>query len=265
MPDLKRPIKPIGYYFELDEKGCLINPAKFSNIPDNLLPIVEQVKKAYTDYFQENLHSLYLRGSLVRGTYQKDVSDVDVIGLVYTKDIKWKHVPFEQTLQEKLQRALEMTIDLELMISSCSSTLYKDYPKLAMVLKTQSCCIWGTDIKEEIPDFKLDSSLLIHHHWLKEDIMRFLKKEIRIEKEYQSIMKMMIRCGFELVFEKEQQFTLDLYPAVKSFGKYYPIKKEEMEKVLFYFLNPDQNEQKQVHIIEDFGNWLVSKIENELL
>ncbi len=258
-----REVKAIGSYFDLDENGFLINPSNWSNIPSKWHSPINLIRNAYIEYFQDSLHSLYLRGSLARGTYVEGVSDVDFIGLV-KREAKWEHVSFEKDLEEELKTKFSFISDLELMISAYSKNLMISYPALAMILKTQAICIYGKDIGEELPHFKPGIDLLLHFKWIDQDVKEYLKLKSPSQSDNQLIMKMLIRCGFELLIEKEKTFTLDLYPAVQSFKKHYPEYAGEMDSVLHFYLNPFENLEKQRELIVTFGVWLVKEVDRLL-
>ncbi len=68
-------------------------------------------------------------------------------------------------------------------------------------------------------------------------------------------MKRTVRIGFELVMEKEQCFTLDLYPCYEMFSKHYPEKSKEMMEALKLAVFPtaDMNHMWEViHSLNDF-------------
>jgi len=258
-----RQVEEIGSYFDLDENSFIINPSDWSNVPSKWHAPIDEIQNAYLDYFQDSLHSLYLRGSLARGTYVAGISDIDFIGLVQ-RETKWEHVVFENDLELELKSKFPFVSDLELMVSAYSKNLLASYPALAMILKTQAICLYGNDIRKEIPHFKLGQSLLLHFKWIEKDVKEYLKLKRPSVSDNQGVMKVMIRCGFELVIEKEKAFTLDLYPAVQSFKKHYPEYGQEMDSALYFYLNPFENLKKQRELIVTFGDWLVKEVENLL-
>lgn len=51
-------------------------------------------------------------------------------------------------------------------------------------------------------------------------------------------MKVIIRSGFELVMEREQQYIPDFFLYYQTFSKYYPHQAAKMRQCLYYYLNP---------------------------
>ncbi len=258
-------VRDIGQFLELNAEGQLINPACLSLLPGEWKIPLEVIKQYYTDYYGHQLHSLYLRGSLARGTYVSGVSDVDVFGLIKKEELHWEKTPFNPALTSMLSEKMQQSLSLETMVSSFHQKLDEQYPQLAVILKTQSVCIWGTDIIPVIPDFYPDRSVLMHHRWLQQDLEDFFSKKKKTILDRKAIHKMLIRCGLELVVERSGRFTLDLYPAVQLFVQYYPDQKAIMEQTLYYYLNPKEQLFRQYSGIEKLGNWLLSEIKLNLV
>jgi len=111
-------VQPLGDYLDSDEQGYLINPAAWQHIPKAWHLPIEAIKQAYQDFYKDALHSLYLRGSLVRGTYRAGISDVDVLALVQGAK-RWQVVPFADTLEKGMEWILQCVFHLIERINPC--------------------------------------------------------------------------------------------------------------------------------------------------
>lgn len=258
-------IQAIGDYLKLDNLGYIINPARLEHLPEYGSVLVETIQEAYLKAYGNDLHSIYLRGSLVRGSFVPGISDIDAIGLLQNKGVRWKSAPFQKEIQSTLEKIIRGQVQIDARCSSYDEKMLITYPELAMILKTQAIAIFGTDIRTEIPKYRIDRSLLLHYRWLEEDLKHFFNKTINNAQDRKAIHKMLIRCGLEVVLERCQQFSFDLYPAIQLFGRIYPEKKAEMEQILYYFLNPDLDIEAQLRLIEKLGNWLIEEINAHIL
>ena len=70
----------------------------------------------------------------------------------------------------------------------------------------------------------------------------------------------MLRTGFELVMERANKYTRDLYPCYKAFADYYPEKESQMKEILHYALNPTDDMEKIRKLRGDFFPWLVEEV-----
>ena len=122
-------------------------------------------------------------------------------------------------------------------------------------------CINTTeDLNEAIPPFLPDKKMILNLTWLEEDLNDFLQKEKITKQDCQEITKILIRSGFELVMEKEQKFTTDLYLCYHVFSKYFPEKEQEMREILHLYLNPLEDEIYVKKIVNTLGKWVIEKV-----
>lgn len=208
---------------------------------------------------------MFLRGSLARGVFVEGQSDIDFIGLIKDSEIKLEPVPGSQIINSDLKARFSLDSDFELLVSGRTDNIPEDYPALAMILKTQSLCISGIDFSKRLPKYKPGRELMINYKWLASDVKNFLSNSGNQIRENKSILKGIIRSGFELVLEREGQYTVDLYPSMVSFGKYYPEKRHYMEEILHFYLNPFEQIDRQKLLVSIFGNWLVEEFKNSLM
>ena len=206
------------------------------------------------------MHSIYLRGSVARGNNVDGFSDIDVFAIIYDIEDRWKIADWQPDLQKELQIEFPFVKEVEVMLTQYFKDFYQKNPRLAMIIKTQSLCIYGEDLIEEIPPFLPNKKMILNLTWLEEDLNDFLQKETIAQKDYQEIAKILIRSGFELVKEKEQKFTTDLYLCYQVFSEYYPEKEKEMREVLHLYLNPIEDDLYLKNLIEDLGNWMLKQM-----
>lgn len=78
------------------------------------------------------------------------------------------------------------------------------------------------------------------------------------------IMKRIVRTGCELVMERSQKYTRDLYPCYELFAEYYPEKSDDMYRVLELAINPTKDKQEIIDALENFGDWIAQEVKNVL-
>jgi len=230
-----------GAFFPKDKDGYILNPCDYKKISKDLLPVLDHIISKYIEILGDTLVAVYLRGSVARGMQINNCYDIDTFALVRRQDIEWNKLEASETLNLELKELFGIKQRVEWMISSYYDNFIYKNPRLAMILKTQSLCLYGRDIKDQIPPFKPDQGMMLYDKWLEEDIRDYFDKDNPTTEDTQNILKTILRAGFELVMEREQEYTPDLYLCCHSFGKYYPDLKSKMDKLLFFFVNPPKN------------------------
>lgn len=258
------PLRPIGQFFKNDENGYVINPCSIDLIPNHWIPIMELIKESYLNNLSNEIHSIYLRGSLPRGFAIDRISDLDSFALIRKDRIRWQKATWADDFNVKIKKDYVFVQDIELMLSSFNKTLFEVNPRLSMVLKTQSLCIFGEDTIPSLPRFKPDKSMMLNFRWLENDLNIFSEKKDIQDIDCQEIMKTIIRSGFELVMERINKYTPDLYLCYKCFSEYYPSYEPNMKQALFLYLNPSKNVSYLKVFVDKFGRWMLKEVRKQI-
>ena len=255
-------IKPIGSFLSTDENGFIINTTSIESIQPEWKPAVDSLVVAYKKQFGDNLHSLYIRGSVAKGKAIKDISDIDTIAVLHSKSSR---VPRTKAVQEEILTAYPFVRRIEFGIHSLD--------KLGMftklMIQTQSVCVFGEDLTKTIPAFKVGKDTQQHIHSLEKEIsseLNYLEDKHtpdEIKESCSWTMKRIVRSGCELVMERSGKYTRDLYPCYTVFSEYYPEQKERMHQILEFAITPSDNAQAVIEILENFGSWIVREIKKE--
>lgn len=250
---------PIGGYLPMDKNGFLINDTSFERVTPTLLPLIADIITSFQKQEKDKLHSVWLRGSVARGNFVENISDIDFFALVFEPNIHWKKASWAEKTIKKLKHYYSFTQEIELNVSSYYTDFYQQNPRLSFILKTQSLCLFGQNIQEQVPRFQISNHLTLNSTWLEEDIRFFEKIKSPDKKEIQEILKIIIRSSFELVMLREKKYTSDLYWCIHSFGKYYPEKIKSAWQLLDCFIgNFDISDTEKIKKdILSFGNWLL--------
>src|SRR5688572_20436154 len=82
---MKERIERIGNIQKLNSEGYIINDFSLENIQEDYLVILEDIIKLYKKNYSDILHSIYIRGSVLKGMAVKEISDIDTIGIMKRK------------------------------------------------------------------------------------------------------------------------------------------------------------------------------------
>jgi hypothetical protein len=266
-------IKEVGSLLSIDSQGYLLNAAHMSKIQRPWKEAVDEIVLLYQTYFGHRLHSLYLRGSVAKGTAIEHFSDIDIMALlrgpVTRSDEIWAYKT-HQELEKKYKFATSIRPDFIVWeeVFSPDMTLRSFHFNFLFTLQTQGICLYGEDISPHLPPIKCDKvtallllqDLDVLFERVKNDFSQ-KQRDKYIKELCQWIMKAMIRNSFLLFMEREKAFTRDLYPCYLVFTKYYPHQQESIKKCLEYAINPISDKTEIIFYLDNFGMWLKEQIE----
>jgi len=260
-------IKNIGAFLEIDADGYIINPASLEKIQEKWFKPLEEAKEEYMARFGTALHSLYLRGSVPKGQGIDEISDLDTFAVVDLSedeiDISWW-----KEINDRIKEKYPFVEGVEIVAIPISQLSESKGDQI--MIKTQSICLYGTDLASTIAPFKPGFETTQHIQsiekkventlfWLQED-----KSEEKVAKKCAWIMKQLLRSGFELVMERSGKYTRDLYPCYETFSEFYPEKKDEMYKVLELAISPSADKQVIQKVVSGIGQWVADEAERYL-
>jgi hypothetical protein len=262
-------ITPSGELFALDAQGCILNPTAFSKIDPAFLPLVPALIACYQRHHGDDLYAVYLRGSVPRGMPLSSIADIDVVGILACNDhaqfIRWASPPWAATEMEGLSARYPMTQQIDFAIAHRDEAMPGRNASVKMMLQTQGLCVFGTDDSADWPRCRADRNAAFNHRWLAAELQHWHaqyagRPATTAQSAFlKSLAKTTIRAGFELVIERSGSYTVDLYPCMQAFGRYYPAQKGDMEDVMRTFLDPTITDSGALDWIERLLPLLISE------
>lgn len=245
--------------------GKLYMPTSKVHIQREYKSPIKDVLNFFKSLNNENIHSIYLRGSIIFGSGVKNFSDLDffIITLHPLRDFDRQLI---RRNMDKLNKKYPFITKFDLGYFTLDQILSM---KENVLIKLTSICIYGKDIKDKIKSPKPGKDITISLSLIEGEMAK-TRQEIKngfYNKTNTTsmclwIMKRIVRSGLEIVSEKEGCFTRDLDECFKKFIKYYPSKKECMQKALSFAIQPTTNIKLIKDIFDDIGDWLVAEGKN---
>ena len=251
-------IKSVGKYWKVDRDGYVVNDGSIDKVQEKWRPIIEEVKNAYLSHFGNKLKSIYIRGSVARGVAKEYVSDLDTIAFVDLPEDKII-LDWAKKFNNHIKNKYPFVTKVEIIVDTKEKAYSNNGNRI--MLKTQSVCIYGNDLAKNIKPFRINRDLVQHAFSLRKDMDKTLNHIKRnpgqkIMERCLSIMKRMVRTGFELVMVRTHKYTRDLCPGYKEFAKYYPEWKNEMKKALQLCITSTNNVQEIKLLLNTLGKFL---------
>lgn len=264
-------IKKIGYFCPTDVDGYILNDSSLSKIKPEYVEVIEEVIKNYQTYLGLDLHSIYIRGSIPRGSGINGISDLDTIAVTNKKtneiDLTWVD-EVEQAINNKFNCVNGVEFSFYHIGDVLETNIFSIIP---FMIKTHSVCVHGEDLIFHIPNFKADKAIGNEHlinlkiliNQAKADLIDNHDKE-DIKDCCVWIMKILVRAGLALIIVEESLYTRDLYPAYHLFALHFPEKEPQMRQALEYAVDPCDNPDDVLDILNQFGSWMINEAEKWL-
>jgi predicted nucleotidyltransferase len=264
--DQRIPIKKIGTILNVNNDGYIVSKSNLKKIHPPWSLLVTDIVNEYKKNHKDSLHSIYVKGSIARGTPIPNISDIDTLTL-FKGDVESLNFDWMKSFITDLEAKYPFCTGFDLVNKSADDVITGKNKIAPILLKTMGVCVDGTDLIPSLPNVKPGKGAFITT-W---GYRKFINKKINLLNTHNKIddlnfqckwiMKRILRTGFELVMERSQYFTKDLYPCYEIFSNYYPEKREEMKEVLFFSINNTASSKEILRILSSIGIWIADEIE----
>ncbi|WP_377890617.1 nucleotidyltransferase [Alkalihalobacillus sp. R86527] len=253
------------------EDGVIVNCSSMNNVSVEFKEAISFYKQAILSCFPNEIHSVYVRGSVPRGFGIEGVSDLDTIIITGSSQEKLSASDLDNIEKQVVER-FPFVNGVEMSIFSLEEVLETSrFAIIPFMIKTHSICIYGDNVQKKLPQYRADKALANAHIYpLKAQLLQ-AKDELVGNDDPEDvkdccvwIMKIIIRCGLAYVIEREHTYTRDLYPAYELFAKHYQGKEGEMRKALHYAVNPSEDIEELLTFLNTFGDWMIHESEKWL-
>ncbi|WP_214722200.1 nucleotidyltransferase domain-containing protein [Exiguobacterium sp. s192] len=209
--------------FGTDEAGYIINQTSRMNIQVMFRPVIEEVIGLLKKQFGEVLHSVYVYGSIGRGTAVAGKSDLDLTVIV-RKDVQIDALKEgTQGLLERHPEIIKVDYDIGMLGTVLSpENLYE----WGFWIRHVCSCIDGFDLSDQFSDMKPDVRI---SRALNRDLsvqLRMAHEKLEAGKmtqtEKRSLVKRMIRGAYLHVNVKDQSFAFTIEDSLSILRLYFP-------------------------------------------
>jgi uncharacterized protein len=259
-----------GVFLETDEEGYLIPDTSADKILSPWREAVDYARRIEVRRLGARLHSLYLRGSVPRGTAILGRSDVDLFAVLFDdRGDSNPPPPWPQHELEQFRRKFSFVTSLENSHITLAD-VHGPFHYYRFVMKASAVCIHGEDLLTQIAPCKPDAP--IAEEWFRifpHLVDLFVKnlegasgKEAR-KRLCHDMMKGFLRAGMLLVMKRQHGYTRDLYPSYQCFAKHYPEQELAMRRCLELAVNPISDPQVLLPLVTDLAAWMRQACEAE--
>ena len=259
-----RELKPIGPLQRVDAEGFLINPASVEAIVPPWDALVAATVEAYRRHLGDNLHSVYVRGSVAQGTAVENISDLDSFSVTPGLAKYWSD-HWGRRARQGLEERFEFCAEVELnCVPMAALWRHRRYKWARFHLKTQAACVFGEDLGPRLDPIRPGIDAMLHAPHVQGWLDRYRRKVERASRHKRlqlcrRIMTFILRAGFDVVMERERTYTRDLVRCYDAFAKHYPQRAAEMRHALELAIEPTADAVEMRSLFDGLGSWLVEE------
>jgi uncharacterized protein len=249
----------------LDQDGLITREGSLSRVPDTFAPVVAAARAQLAAAFGERrLHSVYLYGSIPRGTAIPGVSDFDLLLALHHKP-----TDADRAGADAIEAALDLAfaqIDGAGILLFSAGTLLSELERHDLGFFVACLCtpLLGEDLAAQLPRYRPDSLLARETNGdLGLALARWREQAAQAATERKSlsrgVARRIVRTGFTLVMPRWHGSTSDLATSAQVFGHYYPDRAGQMRAAAATARTPTSDPAVLSMLIDDLGPWLATE------
>ena len=268
-----------GRIWQIDERGFLISDATLEHLNPPFKAVVDDVVEAYLKHIKQDLHSIYITGSVPRGLAIAGQSDLNAIAVLeYYTDPELVMQDWISAAETDIRTKHDCVSDVQMELYPHGWLLHdeSEFSISAFILKTHAVCVWGIDMLPDLTSYRFlnrETRVAIAN----DDIIN-LEPDIdeaidTIEADDSSanvrywckqICKNMIHAAFGLVMVDEVVHTRDIDVSVSYFLKHYSDQEREIRQAVDFIVSPTDSASEILDFLDTFGAWLIDECDRWL-
>ncbi|MEU6354611.1 nucleotidyltransferase domain-containing protein [Streptomyces sp. NPDC047072] len=250
----------------LDGRGFIVREGGLGRVPSGFRAVVSGARDRVPGLFGARLHSVYLYGSIPRGTARVGISDLDL--LVVLRD---EPTDADREAVRVLGAALDgefPEIDGAGVLLESRTRVLSDLERYDLGWFVACLCtpLLGDDLAEHLPRYRPDSLLaretngdlaLLLPRWRHRIETATDPAELRRMVRFMS--RHLVRTGFTLVMPRWNGWTSDLEEMAEAFAAYYPERAHQLRTAATLARDPAPDPTALRTYVDDLGPWLAKE------
>lgn len=229
-------------------------------------PALEDILKLLRGGLGENLHSVYVYGSVARKKARPGFANLDII-VVSKRSFSDTRATLYNTIKWRFQKSYPHITEV-----AFKTVLAQEVASLdsifswGFLLRHCAVCIYGEDLSECFGDYEPSWEIAKHWNMDVEDWVAVYRHRIARSatdaeqiKAQKIIAKKLLRASYSLVMYKDKCWYEDPIECGQQFLRYYPEKQVEIERLGILLTGRVIAKRSVVGILDGFGEWLVKQ------
>ncbi|MEZ8826500.1 nucleotidyltransferase domain-containing protein [Vibrio amylolyticus] len=229
-------------------------------------PAIQDLIKFLRGGLGDNLHSVYLYGSVARKTAKPGESNLDVI-VVTKRPFNDTRTTLLNTIKWRFQQSFSFITEV-----SIQTTLVSQVASLDSIfswgfqLRHCSVCVFGEDLSECFGDYEPSWEIAKYWNadvgdWLAEYRSRIVRANSveELTKAQKIIAKKLLRSSYSLIMYRDKKWFDDPSDCGTQFLRFFPEKQQDIERLNILMSGRVIAKRSIIGILDSYGNWLVDQ------
>lgn len=243
----------------IDPDGYIINPCQVKLISPDFKPLLQDAVAQLNEHF-EDLHSVYLYGSIARGEAVPYRSDLD-ISVIFEHPVTEAHTQTLETLAQKLAQDHPVITKVDFDPGGLAEVLHqREFYRWHFWLRHCCCCIWGNDLGTRFPRQKPHP--VIAAEFAKDlqtqlDDTRAVLSPENVSLKGRSIAKKLIRTAYGRVAAQDKSWHQKIQDCAETVLRHDPKQQGFIEAALAVVDSQTPLMEQVTELMNTYGHWLL--------
>lgn len=229
-------------------------------------PLIREALLCFKGGLGQNLHSVYVYGSVARKTAVPGKSNLDLV-VVTRAPFESNRVTLLNTIRWRAQKGHPQVNGI-----SVRTALVREVANLdsiftwGFMLKHCCVCIYGDDLADCFGDYVPSWEIAKHWNMDVEEWLSVYRNKIaqakNAEEQIQAqtiIAKKLLRASYSLIMHRDKRWFDDPIECGQVFLNYHPEKQLEIERLEILLSGRLIPKRSVIGLLDAFGNWLVKQ------
>ncbi|KAB2331481.1 nucleotidyltransferase domain-containing protein [Bacillus mesophilum] len=255
--------------YGLDPNGFIVSDVSKDKIDEVYMTCIQEAIVSLKSFFLQQLHSVYVYGSVARGEAILKKSDLDLIAMFDGNLSSAKLDELKKINNELSQKYRSLFRDVGIAAAYYHYTLDPSNYYENAFLKEICVCVYGEDLGERFGPYKLTSEIAIRFNGdINEALNRTLKRlETASKDEFktytQGFARKLIRTYYSMVMVRSQIWTTRLHEQCEVFIHHFPGKESIIRTLLNWIDEPPTDREAVYELFKSEGEWASANFSNE--
>ncbi|WP_428475005.1 nucleotidyltransferase domain-containing protein [Photobacterium profundum] len=250
----------------LDEHGYVLNRCSPQNIQREFQPLIVETINLLVSTFSNQIHSIYLYGSIARGEAVLYKSDLDISVIFHSPLVYAQQLQLEQ-LASIICRDFPIISKVDFDLGHVDEVMdsVEEY-HWQFWLKHCCCCVWGNDLsvffRKHRPSIQVSRAINSDLDcMLKATQAQLNTDNVAVKGKF--IAKKLIRTSYSLVAEIDNSWHQSLERCARTVLTYEEVQSDGINQALAILDNDNSSVAEVTALIDGYGRWLVNRFANE--